>query len=69
MRAGKSVLIVDDSEPVRRMIRALLADVADELIERADGALALAAYREHRPDWVSMDIEMKELDGLEATRR
>ncbi len=69
MATGKTVLIVDDSEPVRQMLRALLADVADGFIECADGALALAAYREHRPAWVLMDIQMTVMDGLEATRQ
>src|SRR5437762_11525251 len=69
MATGKTVLIVDDSEAVRQMMRALLAEVADGFIECEDGALALAAYREHRPAWVLMDIQMKQMDGLEATRQ
>jgi two-component system, NarL family, response regulator LiaR len=64
-----TVLIVDDNQQVRRMIRALVEDMVDEFIECEDGSLALAAYSEHRPDWVLMDVEMKEMDGLTATSR
>ena len=61
-------LIVEDSAPMRRMIKSLIADLATELYECSDGAEARAAYRKHRPDWVLMDIQMGEMDGLEATR-
>ncbi|HJQ25161.1 MAG TPA: response regulator transcription factor [Blastocatellia bacterium] len=63
----KSLLIVDDNLQVRRMIRALVEDLADRLFECADGEAALVAYREHRPDWVLMDVEMQGMDGLTAT--
>jgi len=62
------LLIVEDSAQMRRMIKSLVSDLATELYECADGAEALSAYREHRPDWVLMDIKMGEVDGLEATR-
>ena len=62
------VLIIDDSEPMRRMIRRFISDQVDEFVECEDGSEALAAYRRHRPDLVLMDIRMKDVDGLEATR-
>jgi CheY-like chemotaxis protein len=67
MGSEKTVLIVDDNRQVRRMIRAVVEDMVDEFVECEDGSLALAAYREHRPDWVLMDVEMKQMDGLTAT--
>ncbi len=63
-----NILIVDDSADMRRMIRLVVKDLFDEVYECNDGAAALAAYREHRPDYVLMDIRMKEMDGLAATR-
>jgi CheY-like chemotaxis protein len=63
-----SVLIVEDSEPMRQMIKTLIADVATEVHERGDGAEALDAYSAHRPDWVLMDIAMPGVDGITATR-
>ena len=62
------MLIVDDSAAMRRCIRDLLP-VADEKIECSDGREALLAFATHHPDWVLMDIEMKELDGLSAARQ
>ena len=63
------LLIVEDSAQMRRMMKSLVSDLATELYECAAGAGALSAYREHRPDWVLMDIKMKEIDGLAATRQ
>ena len=63
------VLIVDDSEPMRRMIKTFVADLVQDVIERSDGSEALAAYREHRPDMVLMDLKLKTMDGLAATRQ
>ena len=63
------ILIVDDREPARRMIKRYLCHITDEFRECADGAEALNAYRAFMPDWVLMDWEMKRMDGLEATRK
>jgi DNA-binding NarL/FixJ family response regulator len=62
-----TVLIVEDNASVRRLIRTIVAKVAGEIHECGDGAAALAAYLEYRPDVVLMDIEMKDLDGIAAT--
>jgi CheY-like chemotaxis protein len=64
-----TILIVDDSEPVRRTIRSLLRKVAGEFHECSDGDEAVEAYARFRPDWVVMDIKMERVDGIEATRR
>jgi CheY-like chemotaxis protein len=62
-------LIVEDNENMRRMIKSIVAELARETHECSDGADALAAYAEHRPDWVLMDVRMKEMDGITATRQ
>lgn len=62
------VLIVDDSEQIRRMIKRFIRDQVDEFFECADGADALLIYEQHQPDIVLMDIEMKKTGGLEATK-
>ena len=63
------LLIVEDNAQMREMIKFFLRDLAEEIVERGDGAEALAAYREFAPDWVVMDIGMDKLDGLRATRQ
>jgi len=63
------ILIVDDSQPMRELIKMTLAGVAEIVGECADGADALAAYERLRPDWILMDIEMKNVDGITATRQ
>src|SRR5262249_48020523 len=65
----KSLLIIDDNPQMRELIKSVVNDLADNLYECADGAEALSAYAAHRPDWVLMDIEMPNVDGLEATQQ
>lgn len=51
------------------MIRRFLADLAAEINETDDGESALDAYAAFLPDWVLMDIEMKQTNGIVATER
>lgn len=62
------VLIVDDNEKVRLLLRDHLPASADEVYECADGDEALALFKRHRPDWVLMDQDMPRMDGITATR-
>jgi two-component system response regulator (stage 0 sporulation protein F) len=63
------LLIVDDNAGVRRVIRSLVASVAGEIYECADGAEALALYNLQRPDFVLMDIQMEGMDGMTSTQQ
>ncbi|MGH9845623.1 MAG: response regulator transcription factor [Blastocatellia bacterium] len=63
------LLIVEDNLPIRRLIRRLVGDLADEIGECGDGVEAEALYAELLPDWVLMDIEMPRVNGIAATRR
>jgi DNA-binding NarL/FixJ family response regulator len=64
------VVIADDHPLFREGLRALLDGIGVDVVgEAADGAEALAAVREHRPDVIFMDLRMPVLSGVEATRR
>lgn len=63
------LLIVENNTEMRRLIAQIVRKLSDAIFECNDGAQALTAYREHLPDWVLMDIEMPETDGISATRQ
>jgi two-component system chemotaxis response regulator CheB len=64
------VMVVDDSVVVRKIVTDVLSeDPAIEVVGTAvNGKLALAKLDQLRPDLVTMDIEMPEMDGIEAVR-
>lgn len=63
------LLIVDDNAKMRRLIKSVVFDLADDLLECEDGADALQAYTNFHPNWVLMDIKMPKMDGLTATHK
>lgn len=63
------VLIVDDYDDTRYLIRYLLEMYGFEVSEAANGLEALESVREHAPDLVLMDISMPKMDGLTAARK
>lgn len=67
---GVRVLVVDDSVVIRRLVvQALEANPEIEIVgTAANGALAIAKYDQLKPDAITMDIEMPEMNGVEAVR-
>ncbi len=65
------VLIVEDSATIREFLRHVLGSDPDiEVVGTAsNGEEALPAVLAHEPDAITMDINMPQVDGLEATRR
>jgi two-component system cell cycle response regulator DivK len=65
----KRILVVEDHEDARRILRDMLASTDYELVEAENGEQALAAVAGQRPDLILMDIQLPIVDGYEATRR
>jgi two-component system, cell cycle response regulator DivK len=65
---NKTILIVEDQEDNRQILRDLLASSGFLMIEAHDGEQALAMARSQRPDLILMDIQLPVVDGYEATR-
>jgi CheY-like chemotaxis protein len=63
------VLVVDDSDEIRAVWRALCVWAGYPFAEAKNGLEAIERAREHRPDAIVMDVSMPVLDGVEATRR
>ena len=64
------VLIVDDAIFMRKMISDILVENGMEIVGEADtGAKAVEKYMELRPDLVTMDIIMPEMNGIDAVRK
>ena len=66
---SKLILVVEDQEDNRRIMRDLLASAGYEVIEAVSGEEGVAAAETHRPELILMDIQLPGLDGYEATRR
>ncbi|MCH8069253.1 MAG: response regulator [Candidatus Marinimicrobia bacterium] len=63
-----NVLIVEDNVRMRKFIRGMVSEYADEIFECSDGKEAAETYNTVRPDWVLMDIKMKENDNEKNKR-
>ena len=66
---SKRILVVEDQEDNRQILRDLLGSAGYEMTEAWDGEASVSAAKEQRPDLILMDIQLPLLDGYEATRR
>jgi two-component system, cell cycle response regulator DivK len=65
----KRILVVEDQEDLRGVLRDLLTGSGFEVAEAADGQTGVAKAKSERPDLILMDIQLPGMDGYEATRR
>lgn len=66
---SKRILVVEDQEDNRQILRDLLSTADIEITEAENGEQALAAVAKQRPDLILMDIQLPVMDGYEATRQ
>ena len=66
---NKRILMVEDTEDNRQIMRDLMSMTDYELIEACDGADGVAKAALHKPDLILMDIQLPVMDGYEAARR
>src|SRR5262249_35184247 len=66
---SKRILVVEDQEDNRRILRDLLGNAGYQLIEAESAEEALTAVEAQRPDLILMDIQLPVMDGYEAGRR
>ena len=66
---SKRILVVEDQEDNRQILRDLLTSVGYEVIQAENGEEALATAARERPDLILMDIQLPGIDGLALTRR
>lgn len=66
---GKRILIVDDAAFMRMMIKNIVVKNGYEVVGEAEnGRDAVELYRQHKPDLVTMDITMPEMNGIEGVK-
>ena len=65
----KRILVIEDQEDNRAILRDLLTASGYALIEATDGAAGVTMAAAEKPDLILMDIQMPVMDGYEATRR
>ena len=63
------ILVIEDQEDNRRIVRDLLARAGYEVLEAVSGDSGVAMAESQRPDLILMDIQLPGLDGYQATRR
>ncbi len=63
------ILIVEDNPQNMRLVRKILAHVGFDVIEAVDGLSGINAAVNEMPDLILMDVNLPDIDGLEATSR
>jgi two-component system, chemotaxis family, chemotaxis protein CheY len=68
--AGCKVLIVDDASFMRTVLKDIVRSngLASEILEAGDGVDGVKAFQQHKPDLVTMDVNMPRADGIQALR-
>lgn len=63
-----NLLITDDSKRMRTLLRSMFESMFAEIYECSDGYDSIEMYEQKKPEWVFMDIKMKGMNGMQATK-
>jgi DNA-binding response OmpR family regulator len=66
---GKKILVVDDEEDIRKLVRRLLTDKGHQVLEADRGLMALRLVKEESPDLILLDAMLPELHGFDIAKR
>jgi DNA-binding response OmpR family regulator len=66
---GRTVLVVDDEEDIRKLLARVLSEKGYRVLEADRGTVALAMVKEHAPDAIILDAMLPEVHGFEVCRR
>ncbi|MBX3216748.1 MAG: response regulator [Labilithrix sp.] len=67
--SGKRILVVDDEEDIRKLVRRLLTDRGHAVMEADRGLIALRLVKEETPDLILLDAMLPEVHGFDIARR
>jgi two-component system, chemotaxis family, chemotaxis protein CheY len=67
--SGDRILVIDDDESIRQIVRLFLSDEGYEVVEASNGQVALDALEDFRPSLILLDLRMPVMDGWEFARR
>jgi two-component system cell cycle response regulator DivK len=67
--AGERILVIEDNEKNMKLVRDVLQASGYRTLEATTGGVGVDLASEHRPDLVLMDIQLPDIDGVEALRR
>lgn len=68
VQPDRQILVVDDEPQIVKVLQAYLEKAGYRVISAGDGSNALAAFRQHRPDFVILDLNLPVIDGLDVCR-
>jgi two-component system cell cycle response regulator DivK len=66
---SQRILVIEDQEDNRRIVRDLFTSVGYEIIEAVNGEDGVSAAAAHVPDLILMDVQLPGIDGYETTRQ
>ncbi len=65
---SKKILVVDDEPQIVKVVKAYLEKSGYQVITAADGQTALTAFRQEKPDFMILDLNLPGMDGLDVCR-